>query len=318
VIKTCLHCGAVNGEPSEICCFCDAPLDSARRAPVSRRVSTATEGDLAVEPAWRREVSSRLRAYRVRRHGSAVSDFQTALPFEHDLASPVQNPDPETYSDVHAGSAFQQSAPAVQQRKPRAERFEISINDTPLTRAHDYSRSLAQPHARSSPDFLFPVASLPERRWAALLDVALLLFSYGGMLALFTALGGHLGFNRLDAAVTGATLALFYAQYYALFTIFGGSTPGMMLRGIRVVSFDGSVPTSRQMAWRSFGYLISAGTCFLGFLWARWDEDQLCWQDRISQTYLTPIEGFAMPQASFEDPHPSGMNGQTPASTRGR
>ncbi len=123
-----------------------------------------------------------------------------------------------------------------------------------------------------------------------MLDAALLLFSYGGMLALFTVLGGHVGFNKLDLAVAGATLALFYAQYFALFTVFGGSTPGMMLRGLRVASFDGRVPTSRQMAWRSFGYLISAGTCFLGFVWALWDDEQLCWQDRISQTYLTSNE----------------------------
>jgi hypothetical protein len=25
----------------------------------------------------------------------------------------------------------------------------------------------------------------------------------------------------------------------------------------------------------------------LGFLWALWDEDQLTWHDRMSQTYLT-------------------------------
>jgi uncharacterized RDD family membrane protein YckC len=137
---------------------------------------------------------------------------------------------------------------------------------------------------------LYAVASLPERRRAAIVDAGLLIFSYGGMLALFTVLGGHIGFNKLDITVAGATFALFYAQYFALFTVFGGSTPGMMLRGLRVVSFDGGIPTSRQMAWRSFGYLISAGTCFLGFLWALWDEDQLCWQDRISQTYLTPFE----------------------------
>jgi uncharacterized RDD family membrane protein YckC len=134
------------------------------------------------------------------------------------------------------------------------------------------------------------VASLPERRRAAFLDGALLLFSFGGMLALFTVLGGHIGLNRLDLFVAGATFALFYAQYFALFTIFGGSTPGMMLRGLRVISFDGSIPTSRQMAWRSFGYFVSAGTCFLGFLWALWDEDHLSWQDRISQTYLTSAE----------------------------
>jgi uncharacterized RDD family membrane protein YckC len=132
---------------------------------------------------------------------------------------------------------------------------------------------------------------LPERRLAALVDTGLLFFTYGGMLALFTVLGGHVGLNKLDLTVAGATLGLFYAQYFALFTVFGGSTPGMMVQGLRVVSFKGETPTSRQLAWRSLGYLISAGACFLGFIWALWDDDQLCWQDRISQTYLTSNEG---------------------------
>jgi len=155
-----------------------------------------------------------------------------------------------------------------------------------------------QPGFGAARDVLFPVATLEQRRMAAMLDGGLLLFSYGGMLALFWALGGRIGFNKLDAMVTGTTLALFYAQYFALFTIFGGCTPGMMLCRLRVLSFDGGIPTSRQMAWRSFGYLISAGTCFLGFLWALWDEDHLCWQDRISRTYLTPIEDLATSESS--------------------
>jgi uncharacterized RDD family membrane protein YckC len=268
-----------------------------RRPPASRRVATPTEGNLAIEPEWRREVSSRLHAYRVRRHGSAVSDIQTALPFEADSMSPVQSPD----SDSDAETEFISPAPPARQRKQRAERYEISIHEAPPDGAAAHRQASSLSHDRSAPDSLFPVASLPERRRAALLDTALLLFSYGGMLALFIALGGRLGFNKIDAAVTGATLALFYAQYFALFTIFGGSTPGMMLRGIRVVSFDGRVPTSRQMAWRSFGYLISAGTFFLGFLWALWDDDHLCWHDRISQTYLTPTERFTSSESSEED-----------------
>jgi uncharacterized RDD family membrane protein YckC len=278
---------------------------------VPRQVATPTEGNLAVEPEWRREVSSRLQAYRVRRYGSAIAGLQPALPFEPASAYRVETPD--------AAAEFVPSAPAAQSnghRKQRGERFEISIpmHEMGSAAGDIYRPGSAQPGARSAPDALFPVASLPERRRAALLDAALLLFSYGGMLALFTALGGHLGFNKLDAVVTGATLMLFYAQYFALFTVFGGSTPGMMLRGVRVVSFDGGVPTSRQMMWRSFGYLISASVCFLGFLWAFWDEDRLCWQDRISQTYLTPIEGIAVPEPSAEDPHKPGP--QTPEMSR--
>ena len=172
------------------------------------------------------------------------------------------------------------------------EPFEIAIPmlEASAAATHGGWTAPSERDAAGSPARVYSVASLTERRKAAAVDVALLLFSYGGMLALFTVLGGRIGFNRMDLLVAGATFTLFYAQYFALFTIFGGSTPGMMLRGLRVVTFGGGVPTSRQMAWRSFGYLVSAGTCFLGFVWALWDDDRLCWQDRMSQTYLTPID----------------------------
>ena len=137
------------------------------------------------------------------------------------------------------------------------------------------------------PDGLTLIAPLSERRVAGLLDAALLLFAYGGFLALFAVLGGRFTVSKLGAIVIASTLALFYAQYFTLFTFFGGTTPGMMLRNIHVVSYDGTEPTPRQLLWRSFGYLVSAGTVFLGFVWALWDEDSLAWHDRISQTYLT-------------------------------
>ena len=148
-------------------------------------------------------------------------------------------------------------------------------------------RKAAEPSSSWSESAPVPVASLPQRRRAALLDAALLLFSYGGFLSLFAALGGRFAFSKPDLAVVAATVALFYALYVALFTFFGGSTPGMMLTHLRVVSFDASDPTPGQLLWRSFGYLVSAGMLLFGFLAAIWDEDNLTWHDRISQTYLT-------------------------------
>jgi uncharacterized RDD family membrane protein YckC len=291
VIKTCQHCGAVSGEPIENCYFCDSPMGYTGRIGVSRCVATRTEGSLAVEPEWRREVSSRLHAYRVRRHGTAAAQLQPALPFESVSAPSLQDSD--------AAAEFFSPAPVSlphQPRRQRAERVEISIPryEMTSTAAGIHLTTTAPPGIDAGPDPLFPVASLSKRRRAALLDGAVLLASYSGMLAMFWTLGGRIGFNKLDALVTVVTLMLFYAQYFALFTIFGGSTPGMLIHGLRVVSFDGAVPSSRQMAWRSFGYLLAAGTCFLGFLWALWDEDHLCWQDRISQTYLTPIQNPAV------------------------
>jgi uncharacterized RDD family membrane protein YckC len=109
-------------------------------------------------------------------------------------------------------------------------------------------------------------------------------------LALFGSLGGHFTLSKLSATVYLLTFAFVYLQYFGLFTIFGGSTPGMMVSGLQVASFTDDVPTPRQYMLRAVGYILSAGTCFLGFLWVLWDEDGLTWHDRISQTYLAPLQ----------------------------
>jgi uncharacterized RDD family membrane protein YckC len=253
-----------------------------------------------VEPEWRREVSDRLHAYRVRRHGDSAAALQSALPFEDDSGSAVEEAEP---LPKYVPPTAEMRSP--NRRRSRTERVEISIPRREITyaAAEAHRPSAAGPGFGASLDALFPIATLGLRRKAGMLDIALLLFSYGGMLALFWALGGRIGFNRLDVVVTCATLVLFYAQYFALFTIFGGCTPGMMLCRLRVLSFDGSIPTSRQMVWRSFGYVVSAGTCFLGFLWALWDEDHLCWQDRLSRTYLTPIEDLTSDESAATAAH---------------
>jgi uncharacterized RDD family membrane protein YckC len=134
---------------------------------------------------------------------------------------------------------------------------------------------------------LYPVASLEDRRIAGLIDGACLLFAYGGFLALFSSLGGQFTLSKLSAAVYVAAFAIVYLQYFALFTVFGGTTPGMMFRGLQVASFSGAPPSPRQLLLRSVGYVLSACACFTGFLWSGWDEDALTWHDRISRTYLS-------------------------------
>jgi uncharacterized RDD family membrane protein YckC len=151
---------------------------------------------------------------------------------------------------------------------------------------------------RSEQTGLYPVASIEERRIAGLIDAACLLFAYGGFLTLFGSLGGEFTLSKLSAVMCVATFVIVYLQYFALFTVFGGTTPGMMLRGLHVVTFSGEPPSPRQMLWRSVGYMLSAGTFFMGFLWALWDEDGLTWHDRLSHTYLCPAPTLADIEAS--------------------
>jgi len=68
----------------------------------------------------------------------------------------------------------------------------------------------------------------------------------------------------MSAAVYTIAFAIVYLQYFFLFTVFGGTTPGMMLRRLEVVDFSGEEPAPRNLLLRAAGYMLSAGTFFLG------------------------------------------------------
>jgi uncharacterized RDD family membrane protein YckC len=151
---------------------------------------------------------------------------------------------------------------------------------------------------------LWPVADLSLRRRAAAVDAMCLLLAYAVILGAFAFFGGTLIASKLDVFVCGAILTLLYTQYFSLFTMMGGATPGMMMAGLRLVSFDGSAPEPRQLIRRSAGYLLSGGMAFMGFLWSFWDEDHLSWHDHISQTYITTIEELSLAGSAPHETQP--------------
>ncbi|HKO05618.1 MAG TPA: RDD family protein, partial [Candidatus Acidoferrales bacterium] len=161
------------------------------------------------------------------------------------------------------------------------ERIEISVPQ-PV-----FDFTVTHPQNLQPQDEGLPVADLRERRCAAALDGTLLALTIAGFWTAFHLAGGEFSYSRVSAAVGLTSAFLIYAQYILLFTLVGGATPGMVLRGLRVVAFDGRSPGGVELAWRAFGYLLSAAAGTLGFLWSAWDEHGLSWHDRISQTYIT-------------------------------
>lgn len=93
---------------------------------------------------------------------------------------------------------------------------------------------------------------------------------------------------RQAAGVAGALLAIFWAGYEFLHLVYAGATPGLMLMKLRLARFDGS-PVPRQLRrWRVLASLLSGLSLGLGYAWCFLDEDQLCWHDRITHTYMAP------------------------------
>ena len=132
------------------------------------------------------------------------------------------------------------------------------------------------------------VAPLEERFSAWVIDTALILVATGAFFGLFWLLGGTLELGRrLYALFYLAALFTLASLYFALFTCFGGRTPGMQRVGLWVRDFEGRVPQRQQLAARAFGLVVSLGSLLVGFVWAAVDEQHLTWHDHISGTFLT-------------------------------
>jgi uncharacterized RDD family membrane protein YckC len=216
-------------------------------------------------------------------------DSQNALPFHAEIETEVA-PGAEVVAEPVRIEIREEAAVVRAPRRPAASkqpnRVEISIHQPEL----DFSAADDRAHPQTA---LIPVASLIDRRQAGALDLLFLCVSYGGFLGLFHSLGGHVSLAKVDAAVYGIVFFILFAVYFSLFTVLGGATPGMQFRGLYVVRLDGNLPETRQLVWRSFGYVLSGGALLMGFLWSLWDEDRFTWHDRMSHTYVTsavPLE----------------------------
>ena len=316
VTKTCSQCGAVLPSSVRACSFCDSSFSvgpsiwedpSDISAKINLAVNAEDPGSAGIDrskrrpvfshhmgqdPGWRGELSQRLEAYRTRRRRLAPNEAQSQFAFDdHSGKTPphisvaVAEPPASVEEDFSFTIAIGRPS-----KKGSLEESRMVI-DVSLPPDSDTSQQTqtAKDERKSLPG-LHPVASIDDRRLAALIDLCCLLFAYGGFLMLFGSLGGQFTLSKLNAAVYATTFAIVYLQYFTLFTIFGGTTPGMMMRGLQVVSFCGEPPTPKQTLLRSVGYILSAGTFFLGFLWAMWDEDELTWHDRLSRTHLSPVQ----------------------------
>ncbi|PYU06253.1 MAG: hypothetical protein DMG34_06540 [Acidobacteria bacterium] len=273
-----MQCGAILPPGLRVCSFCDSHLphaDSSSASPAHANRGSQSSDQLP-DSVWRGEVSSRVASYRARKRKSSSSgDGQPQLPFEQAAET----------SPVRASVAVEESLAPDDDFS-----FTIAIGRTANQRSSEDAQMFIDVSIPPALQGLYPVAQIEERRLSGLIDAACLLFACGGFLALFGSLGGHFAFSKLSTAVYAISFAIVYLQYFSLFTVFGGTTPGMMLRGLRVVDFGGEEPSPRQLLLRAAGYMLSAGTFFLGFLWSQWDEDELTWHDRISRTYLSSAD----------------------------
>ena len=280
-----------------------------------------------MDPAsWRREVAARVHRYRSRRpprgprYPSLKLQFDTpASQWREDDPQPTRHSAATTReavavdrrsAQVHSQTVAADSTKVIQ--FPRSALMPPSSLDELAEPVPDRPRILEAPEIAPPPPALggitieseereidekrpgidIPLQSAPmlQRLSAVLGDSACVLSAVALFEYVFfkvTAMVPPL--LTIVAASAGLTFTFWVFYQYALL-VYTGSTPGLRLSKLRLSRFDGS-PVSRSIRrWRVLVSVLSAISLGLGYAWYILDEDQLCWHDRITKTYLAPLK----------------------------
>jgi len=277
---------------------------------------------VAEDPSpWRRELSERVQSFRQRRarlrnepareesldfefeprETSAslepgveeILEFpQNVLTVDAEIAPPaalendVQYSDAETLEKGDEGLEILDSALAqadefaIEPAAPADNRLEIVVGPPEI----DAPAAASQLELQA-----LPVAPLGRRFLAGLVDGLVLLLGAGLFALIFWRAGGHLTPVPPNLAIVALIAVTFVWAYFGLFTALTFSTPGLIWMGIEVRNMEGWPPAHRESLLRAFGYLMSISALMIGFLWALVDGEGLTWHDRISGTFLTPV-----------------------------
>lgn len=132
-------------------------------------------------------------------------------------------------------------------------------------------------------------APFPRRILAGAIDAVIIVSAFTLFAYVFFRLTSLVPEIRLAAAAGAGLLAVFWAGYQYLMLVHSAATPGLRLAKLQLSRFDGREVPLTLRRWRVLASLLSGLSLGLGYAWCFLDEDQLCWHDRITHTYMAPV-----------------------------
>jgi len=135
-----------------------------------------------------------------------------------------------------------------------------------------------------------PVAVTPMRVVATIADCAIGALGVGIFLTSQTYMGLPILFSKTAIMSYLISAVLISLLYRVLYCIANKDTLGVQWAGIRILDFDGRVPSRQQRFRRLASSLVSIVPAGLGLVWALFDEERLTWHDQMSETFATAAE----------------------------
>ena len=149
---------------------------------------------------------------------------------------------------------------------------------------------VARPGDEKRPGFEVPLqaASMTRRVLAVVTDAVLVILAFTAFGYIFLKVTPTAPPLTQAAGISIVLLGLFWTGYQYLLLVHAGSTPGLKLAKLELSRFDGSSVPRKIRRWRVLASVLSGVSVGLGYAWCFLDEDQLCWHDRITRTYMAP------------------------------
>ena len=149
---------------------------------------------------------------------------------------------------------------------------------------------LEEPARERRPGFDLPLQAAPMSRrfFAGAIDSLLVVTAFAVFAYIFFRITSIEPALQHSVGVSVSLIALFWTTYQYLLLVCTGTTPGLSLARLQLSRFDGTAVPKRLRRWRVLASVLSGLSLALGYAWCFLDEDQLCWHDRITRTYMAP------------------------------
>ena len=252
------------------------------------------------DSTWRQEVTSRVDNFRSRRRGRFDPSSSLSLNFDPALEAEARPQMQPQLNEAPKVIEFPRPAapPAIEElAEPVVEKPRILEAEEPL---EEVAAPVAAPPIASitlepaatevvraygqEQEVLLWLAPASQRIYAGLVDALVVATASGLFGLIFLSMTGAAPTWRMAAGFALALPGFFWALYQYVFLVYGGTTPGLQMTGLRLTTFDGHRVSRRQRRWRALAIIVSCASLGLGFLWAIVDEDGLGWHDRITRT----------------------------------
>ncbi len=250
---------------------------------VRPRVEAQGNGATPIDPPFRPEYHplaeralEKVNRVRVQKESPPRSDIQ-----ENKAPLPeVESPKLNSPTALAARKVNRQTTP----NRGKVERIEINLSQGVLP-----FEDAALPHSPLLEDALstgLAAAPLATRAMAGTIDALFILGCFLLFLGIVFFVPDFSLPTKSSLLGLAVVLMLMSVSYLFLFIITGAQTLGMEYESLKVVGFDGRIPSLKEIGLRVFGSFTSLGCFMLGFIWAYFDPDRLTWHDRISKTLI--------------------------------